>query len=113
MKPHSKPTRRPFSPTDRLLGLGAIVMLGFLALLLAKSPSPAVEAGMVVSSDTFTLMTAAARTGGTITDEDALYIIDNHNGILLVYRTQVQGGAERIVLVDGGFVEDLFATVRN
>ena len=88
-------------------------MLGFLAFLLVQAPAPAVEAGMVVSSETFTLMTAAARTGRTVTDEDALYVIDNHNGILLIYRAQMQGGAERIVLVDGGFVDDLFATVRN
>jgi len=109
----SKPTRRFSSSADRILGLGAVAMLGFLAFLLVQAPAPAVEAGMVVSSETFTLMTAAARTGGTVTDEDALYVIDNHNGILLIYRAQMQGGAERIVLVDGGFVDDLFATVRN
>ena len=88
-------------------------MLGCLAFLLLQAPAPAVEAGMIVSDETFTLMTAAARTDGTVTDEDALYIIDNHNGILLVYRAQMQGGVERIVLVDGGFVDDLFATVRK
>lgn len=88
-------------------------MLGLLAFLLTQSPAPTVEAGMIVSGESFTLMTAAARTGGVVTDEDALYIIDNHNGILLVYRTQTQGGTERIVLVDGGFVDDLFSTVRK
>ena len=100
--------------TDRVLGSSAVLLAIVLGLLFLRAPEPIVEAGMVVSADSFTVMTAAARTGGqTASDEDALYIMDNHHGILLVYRTRNQAGADRIELIDGGFVSDLFATARK
>ena len=100
--------------TDRVLGSTAVLFAVVLGLLCLRTPEPIVEAGMVVSADSYTVMTAAAQTGGqTVSDEDALYIMDNHHGVLLIYRTRNQAGTDRIELVDGGFISDLFATVRK
>lgn len=99
---------------DRVLGSAALVLVVILGLLLLRTPEPIVEAGMVVTADSFTVMTAPARTGGqTSSDEDVLYVMDNHHGILLVYQARNQAGSDRIELVDGGFVADLFATARK
>ncbi len=104
----------PNRTTDRFLGSTALLLAIVLGLLFLRTPEPIVEAGVVVSADSFTVMTAAARTGGqTASDEDALYIMDNHHGILLIYQTRNQAGSDRIELVDGGFVADLFATARK
>ena len=96
---------------DRFLGAGAMLLTAVLLILLLKAPVTAVEAGMVVSADSFTVMSAATASKGQIaSDEHALYIMDNHNGILLVYRVQKQAGTDRITLIDGGFAADLFAS---
>ena len=108
MRQHSNNSTRNI---DCFLGVGAMLLTGILLLLLLKAPVTSVEAGMVVSADSFTVMSAAPASKGQIaSDEDALYIMDNHNGILLVYRVQKQAGIDRIVLIDGGFAADLFAS---
>ncbi|MCH2148511.1 MAG: hypothetical protein MK095_03680 [Phycisphaerales bacterium] len=108
MKQHGNNSTRSI---DRFLGAGAILLTGILLLLMLKAPVTSVEAGMVVSADSFTVMSAATASKGQVaSDEDALYIMDNHNGILLVYRVQKQAGIDRIVLIDGGFAADLFAS---
>ena len=100
--------------TDRVLAATAMLLAIVIGLLFLRTTEPIVEAGVVVSADSFTIMTAAARTGGqTTSDEDVLYIMDNHHGILLIYQTRNQANADRIELVDGGFVADLFDTARK
>jgi hypothetical protein len=104
----------PARNCDLFLGIGAMVLTGILLVLLLKTPVTSVQAGMVVSADSFTVMSAATASKMQVSsDEHALYIMDNHNGILLVYRVQKQGGAERIILIDGGFATDLFASIRK
>lgn len=67
---------------------------------------------MIASDDAYTLMTAPARTGGSVAKSDLLYVIDNHSGILLAYRSQKVGSNMRIALIDGGFVDQLFSSVK-
>ncbi len=110
-------TTAPTNPkrmSDRFLGSTAVLLVVVLGLLFLRTPQPVVEAGVVVSADAFTMMTAAARDAGQNSgNEDVLYIMDNHHGILLIYQARSVANNDRIELIDGGFVSDLFATVRK
>ena len=99
-------------PTKLLLSGTAVAMAACILLLMGQSPEPRVEAGLVASDDTFTLMTAAGRTGSGDGKSELLYVIDNDNGILLAYRATQNGPSMNITLVDGGRVGHLFDAVR-
>ncbi|MEE2719753.1 MAG: hypothetical protein VX727_08200 [Planctomycetota bacterium] len=103
-------------PTHRrtkfMLASTAMAMAAGILLLIGQSPEPRVEAGLVASDDTFTLMTAAGRTGNGDGQSDLLYVIDNDNGVLLAYRATQNGPSMNITLVDGGLIGHLFDAVR-
>ncbi len=98
--------------TKIMLSSTALAMAACILLLIGQSPEPRVEAGLVASDDTFTLMTAAGRTGSGDGKSDLLYVIDNDNGVLLAYRASQNGPSMNITLVDGGLIGYLFDTVR-
>jgi len=95
-----------------MLVVSAGVLLICILAVIGRDPTPRVEAGMVSSDDSFTIMTAPARSGTGTSKSDLLYVIDNHNGILLTYRSVQAGAVTKINLVDGGFIDYLFDTVR-
>ncbi len=95
-----------------MLASSAVVLLVCILVVIGRDPAPRVEAGMVASDDSFTLMTAPARTGGGTEKTDLLYVIDNFNGILLTYRFTTTGATTKINLVDRGFIEHLFDSMR-
>lgn len=106
---------RTVAPSRRVrlaLSCSALTMAAAILLLIGRSPDTRVEAGLVASDDTFTLMTAPGKTGAGDGKSDLLYVTDNDNGVLLVYRATKNGPATKISLVDGGLIGQLFDTVR-
>ena len=95
-----------------LLSCTALTLAACIVLLIGRSTSPRVEAGMIASDDTFTLMTAPARSGTADGKSDLLHVTDNDNGVLLVYRATQAGASMKITLVDGGFIDQLFDAIR-
>ena len=96
----------------QLLICSAVILSLLILLTIGRTPEPQVHAGMTASDDAYTMMTGPAKTGASVAKSDLLYIIDNHSGILLAYRPQVVGAGTRIVLVDGGFLDQLFSPVQ-
>ena len=105
-------TTRTTRRLQLMLASSALVLLVCILVVIGRDPTPRVEAGMVASDDSFTLMTAPARTGGGMEKTDLLYVIDNFNGILLIYRSATTGATTKINLVDGGFIDHLFESIR-
>lgn len=80
----------------------ALVLAGLLLVELGQRVEPnAAEAEMVIARENFTLMTADVRSG-----EEALFVLDNGTGTLLVYRLDVARGA--MVPADGLRLEQIF-----
>lgn len=65
-----------------------VALSGLLLIQLSERVQPnAAEAEMVIARENFTLMTADVRSG-----EEALFVLDNATGTLLVYRLDVSRG---------------------
>lgn len=87
----------------------AVVLSGILVVQLSERVEPnAAEAAMVIARENFTLLTAEVRSG-----EEALFVLDNTTGTLLVYRLEVSrgslqpaGGIRLAEIFDGGDAED-------
>ncbi len=63
----------------------AVVLSGLLIIELTQRAQPnAAEASLVIARDNFTLLTAKVRA-----NEEALFVLDNNTGTLLVYRLNV------------------------
>ena len=69
----------------------AFVLAGMLVTQLGGSVEPKANAELLVSQQNFSMMTAEAREG-----DEALYILDNTTGTLLVYRMNL--GQKRMEL---------------
>lgn len=67
----------------------AVVLSGLLVMQLSERVEPnEAEAALVIARDNFTLLTAEVRNG-----EEALFILDNTTGTMLVYRLEVSRGS--------------------
>ncbi len=82
----------------------AFVLAGLLITSLPMSATPLAQAGVVLNKETLTLMTAQTRK-----DEEALFILDNLNEKLLIYRIdlvkkqlELAGAADLPVLFSEG-----------
>lgn len=62
----------------------ALILAGLVLVNLGPHLENRAEAAMVISRDNFTLMTAQTREG-----EEALFVLDNAAGRLLIYRLNV------------------------
>ncbi len=67
----------------------AVVLSGLLVVQLSHRVEPnEVEAALVIARENFTLLTAEVRSG-----EEALFILDNTTGTMLVYRLEISRGS--------------------
>ncbi len=85
----------------------AFVLGGLLITQVANTPNTA-EAGLVISRDDFTLLSARTRSG-----EESLFVINNNTNRLLIYtlnltgnRIELAGGADLTTLFNTGAGED-------
>ncbi|MEL7087267.1 MAG: hypothetical protein AAGL98_02305 [Planctomycetota bacterium] len=63
----------------------ALVLSGLLVVQLAEKTSPnEAEASLVIARENFTLLTAEVRD-----EEEALFVLDNTSGTLLIYRLNI------------------------
>ena len=80
----------------------ALLLSGLLIVQVAQRTEPnKAEAALVIARDNFTLLTAPTRD-----QEEALFVLDNSSGMLLVYRLEI--GREQLVLSDRLNVGELF-----
>ncbi|MEM9419815.1 MAG: hypothetical protein AAGA25_12315 [Planctomycetota bacterium] len=86
----------------------ALVLSGLLVVQLSERVEPnSAEASLVIARENFTLMTAEVRNG-----EEALFVLDNTSGTLLVYRLEVSrrslqpAGGVRLDQIFSGDVDD-------
>lgn len=80
----------------------AVALTGLLLIQLSNQVQPnTAEAEMVIARDNFTLMTANIRD-----NEEALFVLDNATGTLLVYRLDL--GRRQMVPADGLRLSDAF-----
>ncbi len=82
----------------------AIVLSAMLVTRLSDNVRNDAEASLVISRDTYSLMTAKTRG-----DEESLFILDNSSGMLLVYNLNVQRG--RMELANGLQLNEYFDRV--
>ncbi|MEM6853492.1 MAG: hypothetical protein AAF593_03700 [Planctomycetota bacterium] len=84
----------------------AVVLSGLLVVQLSQRVEPnTADAALVIARENFTLLTAEVRSG-----EEALFILDNTTGTLLVYRLEVSrngslqpaGGIRLAEIFEGG-----------
>lgn len=106
------PTVDPTRYSRLTLCFTAALLVVLLVISIGRIPVQTVEAGMVASDDTFTMMTSPARTApNTTSGSELLYVIDNDHDILLAYRQSGVGPKQKITLIDGGFIDHLFSAV--
>jgi hypothetical protein len=81
----------------------AVVLSGLLIVQLSGElgPTPA-RAEMVIARENFTLLTAQTRDG-----EEALFVLDNTTGTLLVYRLDI--GRDQMIPAGGLRLDEIFA----
>lgn len=72
----------------------AFLLAGLLVFSLGGQLENEANANLVISRDTFTLMTAQTRQG-----EEALFVLDNKSARLLIYRLEMRGRGGRLNLV--------------
>lgn len=82
----------------------AVVLSGMLITQLGQRYENPADAAMVIARDNFSLMTAKTRSS-----EEALFILDNASGTLLVYNMEI--ARRRIALADGVKLDQLFGNV--
>ena len=80
----------------------------FAVLLLAPSHVMRVDAGQVMSSDGFTMLTAQSKDPRASGDRELLYLIDHRSGMLLVYGLDRNETGVHPLLLDGGPMSVLF-----
>ncbi len=78
----------------------AFILAGLLIMQIGNMPNTA-EAGLVITRENFTLLTARTRSG-----EESLFVINNNNNRLLIYALNLTGN--RIELVGGADLGSLF-----
>jgi len=67
----------------------AVVLSGLLVVQLSERVTPnEAEASLVIARENFTLLTAEVRDG-----EEALFVLDNTTGTMLVYRLELGRGS--------------------
>jgi len=71
----------------------AFLLAGLLVFSLSGQLERSADASMVISQDSVSLMTAATRDG-----EEALWVLDNGSGRLLIYRMELRGKSGRLNL---------------
>jgi hypothetical protein len=79
----------------------AFLLAGLLIVQVSSMPNTA-EAGLVITRDDFTLLTARTRT-----NEESLFVIDNDTSRLLIYRLEL--ARNRIVLAGGADLREIFS----
>jgi len=79
----------------------ALVLGGLLLTRLTDGLATPAQASNVISKDNFTLLTAKTRA-----DEEALFVLSNRTGRLLIYELQL--GDRRLELVGGGNMREVF-----
>lgn len=80
----------------------AFVLVALLAVLWApRLQTPEAQAAQVISRDNFTLMTAKTRGS-----EEALFVLDNTQAMLLVYNLNIS--SKRMELVGGRKLNQIF-----
>ena len=85
-----------------ILTASAMVLAGLLMTQMPDDlPEPYAFADQVISTDSFSLMTAKTRK-----DEEALFMLDNLNQKLLIYRLDL--GKKRLVLAGSTSIDNIF-----
>ncbi len=96
-----------------LIWVAAIIF----ALVWASRPNPALHslahAGMTASRGGFTLLTAGSLDQRVQGEAEAIYVIDHHRGLMLVYGLSDLQSSPGITMLDGGRIEVLFERARG
>ncbi len=79
----------------------AFVLAGLLVATAIDRVTPAAQAGMVVNKETLTMLTAKTRP-----DEEAMFVLDGLNQVLLIYRLDV--AKKQLELSAAAYLPDLF-----
>lgn len=79
----------------------AFALAGLLCIKLDGKVAQPAEAGVVVTRDTFTLLTAKTKD-----DEEALFVLENTTGRLMVYRLNLAN--RRLELASSALMGDIF-----
>ena len=74
---------------------------------------PTAMAGQVASRGGFTLLSASSGDQRVPDQADAIYVLDHHRGMMLVYTIADLGGSPRVEMLDGGRIEVLFERARG
>jgi hypothetical protein len=88
--------------------IASAFVLGGLLLVTAQQRLATAEGALVVSRDTFTMLTSQARQG-----DDALFVLDSVNEKLLIYSIRLSGTRGRMQLVQVADLARLFASLSD
>ena len=88
-------------------------VIGALTIVQAgRLPGPAAHAEMAATRSSYTLLTTDSGLGGDTDPDELLYVIDNHDQVILVY--EVEDAHEgRMVLRAGGSLINMFRNARR
>jgi hypothetical protein len=99
-------------PAVSALWASAFVLAALVIMQAGRLTGPQAHADMAASSDTLSMVTAYAGTGGKAQANELLFMIDHRAGTFLVYEVE-DARQKRVILRDGGSLSALFNTARQ
>ena len=100
-------TRTTFNHSAAVLWASAFVIIAMIILQAGRMSGNAAYAEMSSTTDVYSLLTTNSGRGGETEPDELLYVINNREGIMMVY--EIEDARKRQVLLrDGGRLEALF-----
>ena len=99
--------RTTFNHSAAVLWASAFVIIAMILLQAGRMTGNAAYAEMATSTNVYSLLTTNSGTGGETDPNELLYVINNREGIMMVY--EIEDARKRQVLLrDGGRLDALF-----
>ncbi len=96
------------------LWASAAIIFALVIVQAGRLHAPRAHAGDTIgTSGDFTLITTSSGSGPTDNPYDMLYVIDSHDGVLLLYEIENAQDRKGITVRAAGPIESLFAGVRR
>ena len=94
------------------LWASAFVIIAFIIVQAGRLPGNQAMAGVASERGSYTLLTASTGIGPEARPDDALFVLDSRDQVLLVYDIE-NISRKQITLRDGGSLENLFVRARQ
>jgi hypothetical protein len=95
------------------LWLVVLLLIATWVRLPSGTMLPTAMAGQVASRGGFTLLSASSGDQRVPDQADAIYVLDHHRGMMLVYTIVDLGSSPQVEMLDGGRIEVLFERARG